>query len=173
VISKICKAKGLYALLLVMMLIAGCGYHVVTPRGPLADGKGVNITLFTNKTYRSGLEGTLARTMVDEFALRNGNVLPREQAQLELVGVINSYSTVAVSYSSQNTIKEYRVSVGVQATLREQQTQKVLWKGELSESQTFPVNENLALQQNAEEAAAAKVCRRISEDLWVRIGEAY
>ncbi|HJV36088.1 LPS assembly lipoprotein LptE [Geomonas sp.] len=171
--SRALQLKVVCALLLVMGLIAGCGYHAVTPRGPLADGKGVNITLFTNKTYRSGLEGTLARAMVDEFALRNGNVLPREKAQLELVGVINSYSTVAVSFSSQNTIKEYRVIITVQATLREQQTQKVVWKGDLSESQTFPVNQNLALQQNAEEAAAVKACRRISEDVWVRIGEAY
>ncbi|HJV64352.1 MAG TPA: LptE family protein [Geomonas sp.] len=173
-ILKTFGLKNLCLWLLAATLLGGCGYHAVTPRGPLAGGKSVNVTLFSNKSYRSGLEGTLARAMVDEFALRSGgNVQPRDRADLELVGTILAYATVPVSYTAQDTIKEYQVVMKVQATLREQQTLKVLWKGEVSGSQTFPVNDNLALQQNAEEAAAAKICRRLSEDLWVKIGEAY
>ena len=171
---KALHPRILSAVLLAVLMLCGCGYHAVVLRGPLAGGKSVNVTLFSNKSYRAGLDGTLAREMVDEFALRTGgNVLPRERAQYELGGVIVSYGSAPVSYTSQDTIKEYRVVMSVQATLREQQTQKVVWKGDLSEEQTFPVNENLALQQNAEEAAAAKICRRLSEDLWVKMGEAF
>lgn len=171
---KALHLKKIAAVLVAAAVLAGCGYHPATLHGPLTEGKSVNVVLFTNKSYRAGLEGTLGREMVDEFALRSGgNVLPRERAQLELTGVITSYGSAAVSYTALDTIKEYRVAMTVQATLRDQQTQKVIWKGDLTEEQTYPVNMNLALQQNAEEAAAAKICRRLSRDLWLKIGEAF
>lgn len=159
---------------LALALLSGCGYHAVGTRGLLAEANGVNVTVFSNKSYRPGLEGILARDLIDELALRTGGrVLPPDQAQLELTGSFLSYVTYAVSYTAQNTIKEYRTVITVQAILREQQSKKVVWKGDISGDQTFPVNANLALQQNAEEAAAAKICRRISEDIWRKIGETF
>jgi len=157
-----------------LTVIGGCGYRPVTLRGPLAGANGVNVTLFANKSYRPGVEGLLARDLVDEFALRSGGkVLPGDQAQLELTGVIVSYATVPISYTALDTIKEYKVVLTVQAILREQQTQKVLWKADLLGEQSYPVNANLALQQNAEEAATAKACRRLSEEIWQKIGERF
>jgi outer membrane lipopolysaccharide assembly protein LptE/RlpB len=174
VIAKGVQPKIVLAALLALSLVGGCGYRQVAQRGPLSEANGVNVTLFANRSYRPGVEGILARDLVDEFALRSGGkVLPGEKAQLELTGVVLSYGTLPVSYTAQDTIKEYRAVITVQATLRELQTQKVLWKGDLAGEQTFPVNANIALQQNAEEAAIAKICRRLSEDIWQKIGERF
>jgi len=160
--------------LLALTLVSGCGYRPVVMRGPVAEANGVNVVLFANKSYRPGVEGLLARDLVDEFALRTGGrVLPGDQADLELFGVILSYTTVPVSYTALDTIKEYKTVIGVQATLRERRTLKVLWKGDLTEEQVYPVNANIALQQNAEEAATAKICRRLSEVIWQKIGERF
>ena len=138
-----------------------------SPDGASFTGRGAGISTL------AGILGAAGALCVI-FALKSGgNVVSRDKAQVELDGVILSYATVPVSYTSQDTIKEYQVVIKVQATLQEPQTRKVLWKDEISESQSFPVNENLALQQNAEEAAAAKICRRISEDIWRKIGEAF
>jgi hypothetical protein len=49
----------------------------------------------------------------------------------------------------------------------------VLWKGDLTEVQSFPVNSSIGLQQNAEEAAIAQICRRLSEQIWQKIGERF
>jgi outer membrane lipopolysaccharide assembly protein LptE/RlpB len=171
---KTFQLKILLMALLALCLLGGCGYGPVVLRGPMADANGVNVTLFVNKSYRPGVEGTLARNLVDEFALRTGGrVLPGDQAQLELTGVILSYSSLPISYTSLDTIKEYKSVVSVQATLREKQTQKVLWKGDLSGEQSFPVNTNIALQQNAEEAAVGKACRNLSREIWQKIGERF
>jgi len=100
-------------------------------------------------------------------------VLPGDQAELELSGEILSYTTIPVSYTALDAIKEYKAVVTVQATLYEQRTRKVLWKGDLTEQQVYPVNANIALQQNAEEAATAKITRRLSERIWQKIGERF
>lgn len=166
--------KWLGGALLALSLLSGCGYHVVGSRGPLVADRGVNVILFANKSYRAGLEGVLARNLIDELALRSGGqVLPADQAQLELTGTITSYTTTPVSYTALDTIKEYRAVITAQVILREQQTKKVLWKGDLTEDQTFPVNANIALQQNAEEVAAARICRLLSQDIWRKLTEAY
>ncbi|OGU05563.1 MAG: hypothetical protein A2075_24030 [Geobacteraceae bacterium GWC2_58_44] len=171
------RLKSLVTALLVLLavnLIGGCGYRPVALRGPIAEANGVNVTLFANRSYRPGVEAILARDLVDEFALRSGGrVLPGGQARLELTGAVLSYANVPISYTALDTIKEYKAVLSVQAVLREQQTQKVLWKGDLSEEQSYPVNDNIALQQNAEEAAIAKVSRRLSERIWQKIGERF
>lgn len=161
--------KALVGALLVLVL-SGCGYRPVVQRGPLAEANGVNVTLFANKSYRPGVEGILARDLVDEFALRTGGrVLPGDKADLELSGEVVSYTTTAVSYTELDAIKEYRAVVTVRAALHEQKTRRVLWKGELTEQQVYPVNANIALQQNAEEAAAAKISRRLAERIWQQL----
>lgn len=173
-ISKAILQSILVAALLALMLVSGCGYHPVAGRGPLGEANGVNVVLFANKSYRPGVEGILARGLVDELALRSGGrVLPGDQAQLELSGLILSYTLLPVSYTEQDRIKEYKAVLSVQAVLREQRTRKVLWKGDLTREQVFPVNANIALQQNAEEAAIAKICRDLSEEIWRKIGERF
>lgn len=174
VIENRSHLKIIVAALLVLAFVSGCGYHPVTARGPLAAANGVNVTVFSNKSYRPGVEGILAREMVDEMALRTGGrVLPGDRAELELTGVILTYTVLPVSYTAQDTIKEYRNVISIQATLREKQTQKVVWKGDLIEDQSFPANANVALQQNAEEAATVKICRRLSEEVWHKVGEQF
>ena len=166
--------KVVLTALLALSLIGGCGYRPVIQRGPLAEANGVNVCLFANKSYRPGVEGILARDLVDEFALRTGGrVLPGDRAELELSGEILSYTTIPVSYTALDAIKEYKAVVTVQATLYEQRTRKVLWKGDLTEQQVYPVNANIALQQNAEEAATARITRRLSERIWQKIGERF
>jgi len=172
--KELVHLNGFCSVLILLSLLAGCGYRPVTARGPLTGANGVNVTLFANKIYRPGVEGILARDLVDELALRTGGkVLPGDEAQLELSGAILAYATAPVSYTALDAIREYKLSIKVEAVLREQRTRKVLWKGELTEEQVYPVNANLALQQNAEEAAIAAVCRRLSEDIWRKIGERF
>jgi outer membrane lipopolysaccharide assembly protein LptE/RlpB len=163
-----------FSVLLLLSLLGGCGYHSVVARDPISGANGVNVVMFVNKSYRPGVEAVLARDLVDELALRTGGkVLSGDQAQLELTGAVLSYGSTAISYTALDAIREYRLSIKVDASLQDRQTRKVLWKGVLTEEQSYPVNANLALQLNSEEAAAAKICRRLSEDIWQKVGERF
>ena len=163
-----------FSVLLLLSLLGGCGYHSVVARDPVSGANGVNVVMFANKSFRPGVEAVLARDLVDELALRTGGkVLSGDQAQLELTGAVLSYGSTAISYTALDAIREYKLSIKVDAALQDRQTRKVLWKGVLTEEQSYPVNANLALQLNSEEAAAARICRRLSEEIWQKIGERF
>lgn len=154
--------------------IGGCGYrHVGYGEGRLESGaKTITIPLFANKSYRSNLEVIISASLVDEFAKRSGGkVVSGENADLQLSGTVESYTVVPVAYTSFDTIKEYRITIAVKAALKEKASQKVLWRGELNDTQTYPVFSDIALQQNAEEAAIREICRKISQRLYQKLSE--
>ncbi|HEX8960732.1 MAG TPA: LptE family protein, partial [Geobacteraceae bacterium] len=138
-------------LLIPLLLLNGCGYHLSATSGlpPAVAGKSLAIPMFTNKSYRANVGATLTESLVDEFARRNGGkVTAEESADLVLMGTVLSYTTSAVSYTALDTVKEYRAVINVEATLIEKRTQNVIWKGTLSWSQDYPANTNFTLQQS-------------------------
>jgi hypothetical protein len=138
--------------------------------GPLAgEGKTMNIPLFVNKTFKPNLEGVLANALIDEFASKKGLQVESSDADLTLSGEVLDYKTSAIAYSASDTVKEYSSSMKISATLRRNSTMKVLWKGQLSWSQSFPANTDIALQQNAEDAAIQEICSQLAQELYVTI----
>lgn len=163
-----------WLLMIVGITLNGCGYHHVGGvAGSHAGGKdGVHIPILANKSYRPGLETILTSNLVDEFARRSGGkAVDEAAAQFVLIGTVLSYSVTAVSYTAADKIREYRSTIKVVATLSDRQSRKILWKGELSGSQDYPTNSNIALQQNSEDAAVREICRRLAEQIYEKTQE--
>lgn len=157
-----------WLLMIVGIVLTGCGYHHVgnVAGSPAGGEDGVHIPIFANKSYRPGLETILTSSLVDEFARRSGGkAVDEAAARLVLNGTVLSYTVTPVSYTAADKIREYRSTIKVVATLSDRQSGKVLWKGELSGSQDYPENSNLALQQNSEDAAVREICRRLAEQI--------
>jgi outer membrane lipopolysaccharide assembly protein LptE/RlpB len=166
------KKNLLLLMLLGCLILSGCGYRAVGwETGPNGHaGKTVSIPVFANKTFKPNLESTLANAVVDEFAKRNSpRIAGSDDADMTLSGEVASYSSTAISYSRSDTITEYNASMKLVATLRRNSNQQVLWKGELSWSQAFPANVNIAMQQNAEDAAIQEICKKLAQQLYLRI----
>ena len=153
--------------------LAGCGYHTAgwTTTPYAAAGKTVNIPLFANKTFKPNLEGVLANALIDQFAGKSGLTVESSRADLTLSGEVISYSSKAISYSGADTVREYSASMKISATLRKNNNLQVLWKGELSWDQVFPANTDIALQQNAEDAAIEEICRRLAQQVYVALAQ--
>ncbi len=188
----------LLSLLVVVTLcvfLDGCGYRLAKyGEGHLVSGeKAIGILLFTNKSTRPNLEAVLTAALVDEFALRSGGkVVTESSADLLLSGTIDSYAEVPVSYTSLDLIKEYRASIAAKVVLRDKASQKVLWKGDVNETQTFPSfadssplqtniplqenigaiqQNNVTLLQNTEDAAVKEMCRKLAQRIYQKISE--
>jgi len=160
-------------LLLMVFCLAGCGYHAASwNSGPYAGaGKTMNIPIFVNKTYKPNLEGVLANALIDEFAGKSGLTVQSSDGDLTLSGEVLSYGLTAIAYSAADTVEEYTSSMYISATLRRNSNQQILWKGSLSWSQSFPANSDIALQQNAEDAAILEICARLAQQLYATLGQ--
>jgi len=174
-------SRIIYCLALaVSCLLSGCGYHLTggTNTSSLIAGKTIAIPMCHSKSYRPNLEAVLTGSLVDEFALRSGGMVVAEDvAELVLTGTIVSYTTVAVSYTSADKVREYRKTMKVDATLTEKRSEKVLWKGTLSADQDYPANidpadpNSIALQQNSDEAALREISRKIAQQMFQKMSE--
>lgn len=159
---------------LILLLSSGCGYHLPSVGGsPFpGDGNTIKIEPFANRAFKANLESLLANELIDEFGKRGNLVIVTDgNAALVLSGAIASYGISAISYSSVDTVKEYRATMTLDATLRQKSDQKVLWKGNASYSQDFPASANIAFQQNSEDAAIQEISRRICQQLYMKITE--
>jgi outer membrane lipopolysaccharide assembly protein LptE/RlpB len=161
-------------LLLFVALCAGCGYHPVVRdvESRFGEGKTVSIPIFANKTYKPNLENVLLNDLIDEFAKRKGlRIKEMESSDYTLSGEVLTYGKVAISYTGYDIVKEYRATMAVMATLRKNSTQQVIWRGNLSWSQDFPANSDIAIQQNSEDAAIQEISRRLAQQIYLKFTE--
>jgi outer membrane lipopolysaccharide assembly protein LptE/RlpB len=164
-------------LIITLVLLAGCGYQSLRQESHshVDAVNGTNIRLFENRSYRPGLDTSLTTALVDEFAKNSsGNVSDEDnKTQLVLSGVVLSYSSVPVSYTAADKIREYRATIKISTVLQQKKNLEVLWKGELSQEQIFPANADISLQQNSENAAIQELCRKLALDIWRKLHESF
>lgn len=163
-----------FVVLLLCSLCAGCGYRPVVRdvESRFGEGKTVSIPIFANKTYKPNLENILLNDLIDEFAKRKGlRVKEMESSDYTLSGEVLTYGKVAISYTGYDIVKEYRATMTVLATLRKNNNQQVIWRGNLSWSQDFPASTDLAIQQNSEDAAIQEISRRMAQQIYLKMAE--
>lgn len=138
------------------------------------SGKKTVIPIFANKSYRANIGAILTGSLVDEFARRSGGkVTDEESADLVLTGAVTTYSTSAVSFTAADTVKEYRAVMTVESSLAEKDSGKVIWKGVVTWGQDYPVNTDVAKQQNAEAAAIKEICSNLAQQIYHNISEGF
>jgi outer membrane lipopolysaccharide assembly protein LptE/RlpB len=159
-----------------VLLLGGCGYHLSGSAGipPAVAGKRIAVAIFVNKGYRANMGSILTGSLIDEFARRTGGLVVAENnAELRLDGTILSYSTTAISFTAADTVKEYRAVVTAECSLTERNSGKVVWKGTVSQWQDYPVNTDVALQQNSEDAAIREISRKIAQQVYQDISDGF
>lgn len=144
--------------------VAGCGYGL-TARGH-SSYHTIAIPLFANKSVRPNLETCLAERLVELFAASSGGrVESSGRADLELAGAVLAYGESASAFSAGDTVALYRLSMTVEASLRDLKTGAVIWKGVVRQTQDYPTSSDLALKINAQDAALGELCRKLAVDI--------
>lgn len=163
----------LLLVLVVLLILSGCGYRITGFNASNTDynGRTVWVDFIGNTTGSSTAQTNLKRGFLEEFHAFRG-MLPstvRSESDLVVSGSIRSYTIRAVSYTAADQVRENRLSIEVELEVRERTSLTALWKGVISASQDFPasdpLNPNLALQKNAEEAALVAASRKLAQTL--------
>ena len=159
-----------------VLLLSGCGYHHTGVSGlpPALAGKRIAVATFANKGYRANMGAILTGSLIDEFARRTGGLVVSENdAELKLDGTILTYTTTAISFTAADTVKEYRAAVTAECSLTERGSGKVVWKGTETQWQDYPVNADVALQQNSENAAIREISRKIAQQVYQDVSDGF
>lgn len=112
------------------LCISGCGYHFAASGDMLPQSaKTIYVDRFGNLTRMTGINDELMRYIKDEIALhhRLKVVDNREEADLELSGVIRLSIQAPINFNTAFEPTIYRNSIIASATLRDVRTKKTIW----------------------------------------------
>ena len=141
-----------------LLIIAGCGYHVTGRGGGGMPGDITELALpvFTNDTRKPDIEGAVTAAFAEEFLT---TVKVTDSAPAKMLGVIKSYDLNAVSYSRDDVNQEYRLTVVF--SLRIVSGEAVLWSDTaVTDYEDFVVNTaDVTATEEAEITALKKLAR--------------
>lgn len=160
------------SLLLLLFLLAGCGYHVQGRQSNLPpDVRLVFVELFDNRTLEPFIENTVTSRISERFS--RGRVLQfvgdGSGADAVLSGAVTDYQSDPISYDPQDRILEYRSTMSVTALLRRTSDGQVVWRGGATWTQEYPASRDKALQEDREDAAIRVIAERLADELYSRI----
>ncbi len=163
---------GALILLVLVLCVQGCGYKFVGGGNLPAGVKTVSVSLFENRTGETGLENTMANYLNYEFT-RNGVKVTSNTARADavLTGPIKSVTVETVSYRGNETTVESRVTVVVNARLKNKDGVEIWAADNLTERQTYKADPDNITSVNNKRSALVTLCQRLSENFYGRMTE--
>ncbi len=129
------------AMLGVLLLASGCGYHFASAGSGLPqDAKTIYVARFSNTSRFTGYNDQFMRYMKDQIAEHKRLQLVDEPAQADLLltGQILRVETTPAGFNGVSEASIYQQYMVVRAQLEDRHTDKVLWANVLSSIDQFP-----------------------------------
>lgn len=166
---------------LALVFITGCGYHFVGhDRSLSAHFKSIAIPTLYNDTFEP-LVGKKITGFIKEEFVANGvlNIVnDPSMADLVLAGRITGFNLIPISFTKDNRVREYRVSIKVDIDLTDKtgspgQKDKKYILSEKGREVTaeYLVTDDISANRAAEDRAIDEAGRLFSEDLVSQIME--
>jgi hypothetical protein len=148
------------ALLLMTMLVAGCGYRFAVPGGSLPSGvKSVRVPVFENRTAEPNVEGLVTEAVRERYA--RAGLLEGAAAEATITGVVLGWSGgVAYPGAPRPT---YQVTGTVRVTLKK--GEQVLREVIVSQMETFTSGADVLLTESNRGAAIRRLAEVLARDV--------
>ncbi|MGE3259873.1 MAG: LPS assembly lipoprotein LptE [Geobacter sp.] len=98
------------------------------------------------------------------------------EGDLLVEGTLTGYGAGNASYTATDIVKEYRLTVSAQITVRrkgDEKNAKPLWKGSVSAWQDYPVATTIELQRSNEDAALLAASRKLAQQVIWNLEQGY
>jgi hypothetical protein len=122
--------RGL-AILLLILLTAGCGYHFNEMADESLSGiQKVYVGNFPNRTDEAYLENIFRNALIDQFIRGNRFQVVGDEAEADAVvrGTVQRVTTTHTAYEESDLAAEERVSLSVQIVFEDRATGRTLWE---------------------------------------------
>ena len=156
-----------FLLLVAVMGIAGCGYHLAGSGSSLPSHiHTVAIPVFSNSSSEPEIERELTRSIRDSF-IRDGRlkVADKNRADLVMKGKLTYYNLRAVSFSASDVATEYWVELRVDIDVFDQVKNKTFLKQNLFTKWDFTSSADVATSETARLAALDDAYRELGNRL--------
>jgi Lipopolysaccharide-assembly len=172
--------KMIAALLLTLIaLLSACGYRFTPVGGIIPEGaRTIAILAFINDTNEPYVDVEVTKAVADEF-LADGRlkVTGPEAADLVLKGSVIKFDLTPSGYSADNYVQSYTVSIGVNVSLEDAKTHKLIWQ-EKGLGSVFVSSYSVALgdittTKIAKEAALTSASRDVASTIRSRVLEGF
>jgi hypothetical protein len=117
-----------FFLLSLLLLLSSCGYRFTSVGGLVPeDTKSIAIPAFINGTAEPYVDVEVTKAVVNEF-LTDGRlkVVSAETADLVLKGKVTKFEMTPSAYTVDNYVQAYTVSVGLNVTVEDVRTHKII-----------------------------------------------
>jgi len=142
------------AVVLLCLLLAGCGYNLAGTNTSLpADVRTISVGKIDNRSREFGLEKSLGFVFEQE-ALRRGLIRVANDpgaGDAVLSGTIRSFDTYPVSFDANDQALQYEATLVVDLTLRRQKDGQVLWEVRgLREVEEYSASANVVVTSSSQ-----------------------
>ena len=156
-------------LILLPLIASGCGYHVpgTSDSWVGGDARLAYVRLFENKTAEPYLDNYVTDALVDELSRSRLFELTEDANAAEVLigGTVDSFTSDAISYSSTDSITDYRATMGITVQVIDNSKDQVMWQEKMRRSEDYSAAVNKNLQLEGERLTAKQVARRLAEDI--------
>lgn len=140
------------AVVSVLLIITCCGYST---RSLLPSHmQRIHVAHFENRTLKAGLDELATNTVIEAF--RSGSnlrIVDESSADLLLEGSVSGYSKDPHTYTSDQTILEYKVTVRYSVRCVDKARNEVFWEGDVSDWALYDIDEDQGIREAARKAA--------------------
>ncbi len=168
--NSIKRITPIGAVIIVIILLAGCGYTFVNVKKQLPPNiKEVYIPAFENQTDEPSLGVLMTNALVREF-MKSGALTPvkEDKADAELIGTIKSVKYVNRIYNEED--RAVLVTVSVHAGAKLVKDGKVLWQVEdLSYTDDYRIGTGAAILDSYKEIALEDVADKLAVEFHDRL----
>ena len=167
------------AVILLFLLLSSCGYRFTSVGGLVPeDARTIAIPTFMNGTGEPYVDVEVTKAVVSEF-LTDGRlkVVSAETADLVLKGKVTKFDMTPSAYTVDNYVQSYTVSLGVNVTVEDVRTHKIIWQ-ETGVGSVFNAGYNVSIgditaTKIAKEAALKSASRDVASTLRSRLLEGF
>jgi len=177
-----------YALLLLLnLLLVGCGYHFRADGEPVGiQLESLAIPLFSSTSSEVGFEADFTKVIRQEF-ISHGRVplVPEEKAQAVLIGKIQEIRADPLTYRSQDfavggytstytVTKSRKLRVRLEVQLMDRRSGKVIWREAGMEDQaSYSVSGDPLETRHSERQALERLAGRLAKRIYLRTMERF
>lgn len=134
------------------MFVSCCGYST---RSLLPDYmQKVHIKLFENRTLKAGIDEIATSSVIDAFrSASNLRIVDENSADIVIEGKVSNFSKDPYTYTSGQTILEYKITVSFSIRCVDRVKNEVFWEGSVSDWATYETDEDAAVSEAIKKTA--------------------